>query len=231
MKSKNTENVEKSVLSGDQIIIIKKVMHIITTSENLTYSPSFIDEVCSIFIDLIKHHSGSQMSSLFILRLFFLQNFIFGAEKVCELCDLIIDMLSLSRFGSIPATVMALCCVGNLLSHEYGKRMILGHKTIEKVIDVAVGMYIYVYVHVYINVCILMYVYLRLCIYIYVYIYVFIYCIYKRRLKRYRCSCRYIYMYMYICIYIYVHKYILYTYVYIFIFVYLNIHAYRGFIT
>jgi hypothetical protein len=219
MKSKNTENVEKCVLSGDQIIIIKKVMHIITTSENLTYSPSFIDEVCSIFIDLIKHHSGSRMSSLFILRLFFLQNFIFGAEKVCELCDLIIDMLSLSRFGSIPATVMALCCVGNLLSHEYGKRMILGHKTIEKVIDVAVGMYIYVYVHVYINVCILMYVYLRLCIYIYVYIYVFIYCIYKRRLKRYRCSC--IYIYICICTYVYIYMFISTSYIRMCIYLYL----------
>ena len=138
-----------SALSEDEQAVIRRVMQVVTspgTNASLL-SSSFPEDSCKILTRVMEGHPTTHMSCLFLMRLLILEEalmFRSGNASVFAMIDCVIARLASAQgpggFTSVPATVMALCTLANLLSHESGKALVLDRATVAgTVVDIAVA--------------------------------------------------------------------------------------------
>ena len=108
---------------------------------------SFPDDACNTLSHIIGAHPTAQMSCLFLMRLLILEeSLILSRPSTAQsMIDALLAHLSAAQgapngLSSVPAIVMGLCTLGNLLSHSSGAALMCDRAGVaQSVVDIAVG--------------------------------------------------------------------------------------------
>ena len=139
--------LNKFAFSEEEQLIIKGIMLIVTASDRSSSDISSFcsEDSCRVLTKVMEKYPAAQMSSLFLMRLLVLQEtIIFKTVHMCAVAmvDSVIAKLAAGQgavngFASVPSTVMALCTLANLLSHESGEALIFDRAGVaEAVLDI-----------------------------------------------------------------------------------------------
>ncbi len=132
------DGVKGNGLTEEEKTLLRAILaRLSDTSSNTTASSSVAFTVDDyVFMEkLLSQHPDAHMSCLFIVRLMFLHDKLSDYGRLTLVRDIIQRLLSplntpssatANPFASIPAHVMALCSLANLLSHDTGKSYLLG---------------------------------------------------------------------------------------------------------
>lgn len=132
------DGVKGNGLTEEEKSLLRAILtRLSDTSSNATASSSVaftLDDY--VFMEkLLSQHPDAHMSCLFIVRLMFLHDKLSDYGRLTLVREIIQRLLSplntpssatANPFASIPAHVMALCSLANLLSHDTGKSYLLG---------------------------------------------------------------------------------------------------------
>ena len=139
--------INKFALSEEEQLIVKGIMLVVTLSDRLNSDTSAFcsEDSCRVLTKVMENYPAAQMSSLFLMRLLVLQETILfkGVQLYAvAMVDSVIAKLAAGQgapngFASVPSTVMALCTIANLLSHESGEALIFDRAGVaEAVLDI-----------------------------------------------------------------------------------------------
>ena len=105
-------------------------------STSVHHSPEDFHSILTI----ISEHLTCQMSALFLLRLMVLSPSVLG-DSTRNVVDTVVDKLSsgIDAFSGVPACVMALCTLSNLIGNEKARVLIFDLSLENKLIDSALA--------------------------------------------------------------------------------------------
>ena len=137
----NTKKSDGSGLLLDEATqnLIVNVKNSLNSSTNAVHNVQISDDEFNCLLTVINQHLPCQMSALFLLRLTVL------SSSVCPFVPKIIDVLveklhaGVAAFSGVPACVMALCTLSNLLGNEKARSLIFEHRLESRMIDSAIS--------------------------------------------------------------------------------------------
>lgn len=155
LKNEDGTDIETDALSEIERKIIISIMAVLTEtlpSKSLKdmcndSTNSFPDDACNTLSHVIGAHPTTQMSCLFLMRLLILEESLILSRPIAvpSMVDALLSRLSAVQgasngLNSVPAIVIGLCTLGNLLSHSSGAALICDRKGVaQSVVDIAVG--------------------------------------------------------------------------------------------
>lgn len=155
LKNDDGTDLETNALSEIERKTISNVMAVLTSSSPSKVfkdmcndsTNSFPDDACNTLSNIISVHTTAQMSCLFLMRLLILEESLIlsrplSAQNMVD--SLIARLLTVQGtsdgLSGVPAIVMGLCTVANVLSHSSGAALICDRSGIaQSVVDIAVG--------------------------------------------------------------------------------------------
>lgn len=135
LKLQNSDDTACPILSESETAIVANIVTILTSASDsvAVLNPAAFD----LLEQLIKTQAKSQLSCLFLLRLMVLREGI-DLSSTTALQTIIAMVTSPHEaLKSVPAKVMAVCTLANAISHDAGRRLLLG-SNLGEMIDIAV---------------------------------------------------------------------------------------------
>ena len=140
------DGIKGSALSAEEKASVQTILEKLSQAKNSSETASgkvlkadFGPEDYALMERVLSNHPEAHMSVLFVIRLMFLHDKITDFNRLTIVREIISRLLhrlgdqtvekQVNPFATVPAHVMALCAISNLLSHDTGKAYLLGENT------------------------------------------------------------------------------------------------------
>lgn len=138
LNTKTSDGTGKLLDEATQICIMN-VKNNLNNSHSDIHNVDISEEEINCILSVINQYLPCQMSALFLLRLTVLSSSV--CHSVPKIIDVLVDKLSAgaAAFSGIPACVMALCTLSNLLGNDKARLLIFDGRFENKLLDSAMS--------------------------------------------------------------------------------------------